>query len=197
VLAETSVGEGGPLQIDFNSAQSSIVLPPGRGQLVDDVIHCHGVQRGRPTNPEQGSKAPAGLIPLRHTGGEWRVFGQAVSRGNKTKGTMVQHKVPTGRGQRSGDGPLAESHCSGRSMRTSSDKSGPDEDRGAQTVGVGGAGEQRLSLSPGATPGGGVQARTEGPICASLNELVWANDRGGSDGGTGLSRGLEGLLGCR
>jgi hypothetical protein len=82
-------------------------------------------------------------------------------------------------------------------MRTSSDESGPDEDRGAQTVGVAGAGEQRPSLSPGGTPGGGVQARTEGPICASSNKPVWVNDRGGSDGGTGLSRGLEGLLGCR
>jgi hypothetical protein len=54
---------------------------------------------------------------------------------------MVQHKVPTGRGQRSRDGPLAESRCSGRSTRTSSDNFGPDEDRGAQTVGVAGAGE--------------------------------------------------------
>ena len=149
MLAQTSVGEGGLLRIGFNSAKSSVVLPLGGGQLVDDAIHCRGVQRGRPTNPEQSLKAPAGLIPLRHTGGEWRVFGQAVSGGKKTKGMMVQHKVPTGRGQRSGDGPLAESHCSGRSMRTSSDKSGPDEDRGAQTVGVAGAKEQRPSLSPG------------------------------------------------
>jgi hypothetical protein len=162
VLAETSVGEGGPLRIGFNSAQSSVVLPLGGGRLVDDAIHRRGVQRGRPTNPEQGLKAPAGLIPLQHTGGKWRVFGQAVSGGKKTKGMMVQHKVPTGRGQHSKDGPLTESHCSGRSTRTSSDESGPNEDRGAQTVGVAGAGEQRPSLSPGATPGGGVQAVRRG-----------------------------------
>jgi hypothetical protein len=63
-------------------------------------------------------------------------------------------------------------------------------------VGVVGAGEQRPPLSPGAEPGGGVQACPKGLICASLNELVWTNGRGGSDGGTGLPRGLEGLKDC-
>jgi hypothetical protein len=57
-----------------------------------------------------------------------------VSGGKKTKGMMVQHKVPTGRSQCSGDGPLAESHCSGHSTRTSSDESGPDEDGGKKLL---------------------------------------------------------------
>ncbi len=108
---------------------------------------------------------------------------------------MVQHKVPLQRGKCIRDGHLVQSHCTGDCKRTSSGESGPAEDRGAYTVGVAGAGEQRPPLSPGAEPGGGVQACPEGPICASLNELVWTNGRGGSDGGTGLPRGLEGLLG--
>jgi hypothetical protein len=63
-------------------------------------------------------------------------------------GTMVQHKVPLQSGKCIGDGTLAQSHSTGGCTRICTGKSGQAEDRGAETVGVAGAGEQRLPLPP-------------------------------------------------